>query len=58
MSIDFSPIVINEMKAKHPTMHWRVMDATALEYDEGAMASVIDKACLAIMTRSDSSSSL
>ena len=49
LSIDFSPVVIEQMKAKHPDLEWQVMDVRKMDLDDGSIDIAIDKATLDAM---------
>ncbi|KAK8203596.1 hypothetical protein M8818_005246 [Zalaria obscura] len=46
---DFSAVVIDNMRAKHPDVEWRVMDIRSLEFDDASFDIAIDKATLDAM---------
>ena len=46
INIDFSPIVIEEMKRKAPHLTWEVMDMTKLAYANSSFDVVVDKGSL------------
>ena len=48
VNIDYSPVVINKMKKRHPELEWRVMDAERLEFEAGRFDLVIEKAVIDI----------
>ncbi|TKA79859.1 hypothetical protein B0A49_01567 [Cryomyces minteri] len=48
-NVDFSPIVIDAMRAKHPEMKWVVMDVRKLAFEDGSYDVAIDKATLDAM---------
>ena len=49
MSIDFSTVVIDKMKAQHPDMDWRVMDVRKMDFDADSFDVAIDKFTLDAM---------
>lgn len=48
-NIDFSPVVIANMKAKHPEMDWQVMDVRHMTIPASSFDVAIDKATLDAM---------
>ncbi|KAK4991673.1 hypothetical protein LTR50_001681 [Elasticomyces elasticus] len=46
ISIDFSSVVINNMRMKHADMDWRVMDVRHTEFDAESIDVAIDRATL------------
>jgi hypothetical protein len=49
VSIDFSPVVIEHMKIKHPDLNWKVMDVRSMEFSDATFDVAIDKATLDAM---------
>ena len=49
VSIDFSPVVIEQMKARHPDLDWRVMDVRKMDFSDSSFDVAIDKATLDAM---------
>jgi hypothetical protein len=49
VSIDFSPVVIDQMKVKHPGMEWEVMDVRDMTFQDSVFDLAIDKATLDAM---------
>jgi 2-polyprenyl-3-methyl-5-hydroxy-6-metoxy-1,4-benzoquinol methylase len=46
-SIDFSAVVIDKMKTRHPEMDWRVMDMLDMaELSGGSYDAIVDKAAM------------
>lgn len=43
VNVDYSAVVIDRMKQKHPDMTWMVMDVRALNIDDGTFDVVLDK---------------
>jgi ubiquinone/menaquinone biosynthesis C-methylase UbiE len=48
--IVFSPVVIDQMKVKHPDMEWKVMDVRDLTFQDSVFDLAIDKATLDAIT--------
>jgi EEF1A lysine methyltransferase 4 len=49
VSIDFSPVVIEQMKAKRPDLDWTVMDVRKMDFDKESIDVAVDKATLDAM---------
>ncbi|KDO33001.1 hypothetical protein SPRG_02692 [Saprolegnia parasitica CBS 223.65] len=52
-SMDFSELVIAEMKQKHPKMTWDVMDMTKMTYANGSFDCIMDKGALDALMATD-----
>ncbi|KAF0720613.1 Aste57867_170 [Aphanomyces stellatus] len=53
-SMDFSALVIEEMRQKHPSMTWDVMDMTNMTYAKESFDCIMDKGALdALMATND-----
>ncbi|RHY34880.1 hypothetical protein DYB32_002406 [Aphanomyces invadans] len=52
-SMDFSALVIDEMKHKHPSMKWDVMDMTQMSYADASFDCVMDKGALDALMATD-----
>lgn len=48
-AVDFSPVVIENMRTEHPEIDWRVMDIRNLEFGNDSFDICIDKATLDAM---------
>jgi hypothetical protein len=48
-SIDFSPVVITQMKTKHPELNWEIMDVRHMTFADSSFDIAIDKATLDAM---------
>jgi ubiquinone/menaquinone biosynthesis C-methylase UbiE len=53
VSMDFSELVIKEMRAKHPKMKWDVMDMTQMTYADESFDCVMDKGALDALRATD-----
>ncbi|KAL7268611.1 hypothetical protein RUND412_008759 [Rhizina undulata] len=49
LNVDFSEIIIEQMKAKHPEMEWVVMDVREMGCEDGSVDVAIDKGTLDAM---------
>ncbi|KAI9704299.1 MAG: hypothetical protein M1836_007160 [Candelina mexicana] len=49
LSVDFSDVVITQMKAQHPHLEWRVEDVRKLELEDSSFDIAIDKGTLDAM---------
>lgn len=52
-SIDFSEVVIQEMRTRHPNMTWDLMDMTAMTYPAASFHAVVDKGSLDALMSED-----
>jgi ubiquinone/menaquinone biosynthesis C-methylase UbiE len=48
-SIDFSPVLIAQMKTKHPQLGWEVMDVRHMTFADSSFDVAVDKATLDAM---------
>lgn len=48
-SIDFSPVVIEQMQTKHPQLQWQIMDVRKMKFPDASFDIAIDKATLDAM---------
>lgn len=44
--VDFSEVIIAQMKERHPEMVWQVMDVREMKYGDAEFDLAIDKVCL------------
>ncbi|OQS00149.1 methyltransferase [Thraustotheca clavata] len=58
VSMDFSELVIKEMKQKHPKMQWDVMDMTNMTYANESFECIMDKGALDALMATDEASVL
>ncbi|RHZ05333.1 hypothetical protein DYB26_015380, partial [Aphanomyces astaci] len=52
-SMDFSELAIDEMRHKHPSMQWDVMDMTKMTYTDASFDCVMDKGALDALMATD-----
>ncbi|OQR88051.1 methyltransferase [Achlya hypogyna] len=52
-SMDFSELVIAEMRQKHPKMQWDVMDMTNMTYTDASFDCIMDKGALDALMATD-----
>lgn len=52
-SIDFSEVVIQEMRARHPDLTWELMDMTAMRFPDASFDAVVDKGSLDALMSED-----
>lgn len=45
LSVDFSGIIIEKMRLKHPHMNWETMDVRETSCETNSVDVVIDKVC-------------
>lgn len=43
--VDFSEVIIAQMKERHPEMVWQVMDVREMKYGDAEFDLTIDKVC-------------